>query len=95
MGNNVYKLLGKCAGKWCHVHFVFIVSLNNSTFVSKTEGTFMTLLENVEPDSNSLEKWLHNTISKQTKETCMSYRAGTQYTQQSLNEKQHAWLCGR
>ena len=44
------------------------------------------------------EKWLHNWIyypsnrSKQIQETHTAYSAGTQYTRQSLNEKQHTWL---
>ena len=44
----------------------------------------------------SLEKWLHNWIcypsnrSKQIRETHTADSAGTQYTRQSLNEKQHA-----
>ena len=47
---------------------------------------------------NSLEKWLHNRIycpsnrSKQIQETHKAYSDGTQYTRQSLNEKQHTWL---
>ena len=47
---------------------------------------------------NSPEKWLYNKIycpsnrSKQIKETHTAYGAGTQYTRQSLNEKQHTWL---
>ena len=46
----------------------------------------------------SPEKWLYNRIycpsnrSKQIKETHTAYSAGTQYTRQSLNEKQHTWL---
>ena len=46
----------------------------------------------------SPEKWLHNRIncpcnrSKHIKETHTAYSAGTQYTRQSLNEKQHTWL---
>ena len=46
----------------------------------------------------SPEKWLYNKIycpsnrSKQIKETHTAYGAGTQYTRQSLNEKQHTWL---
>ena len=46
----------------------------------------------------SPEKWLHNWIcypsnrSKQIQETHTAYSAGTQYTRQSLNEKQHTWL---
>ena len=46
----------------------------------------------------SPEKWLYNRIycpsnrSKQIKETHTAYGAGTQYTRQSLNEKQHTWL---
>ena len=46
----------------------------------------------------SPEKWLYNRIycpsnrSKQIKETHIAYSAGTQYTRQSLNEKQHTWL---
>ena len=45
--------------------------------------------------ANSLEKWLHNRIycpsnrSKQIQETHTAYNASTQYTRQSLNEKQH------
>ena len=47
--------------------------------------------------SNSPEKWLHNWIcypsnrSKQIRETHTADSAGTQYTRQSLNEKQHTW----
>ena len=47
---------------------------------------------------NSPEKWLHNWIcypsnrSKQIQETHTAYSACTQYTRQSLNEKQHTWL---
>ena len=47
---------------------------------------------------NSPEKWLYNRIycprnrSKQNKEIHTAYTAGTQYTRQSLNEKQHTWL---
>ena len=46
----------------------------------------------------SPEKWLHNWIcypsnrSKQIQETHTAYSPGTQYTRQSLNEKQHTWL---
>ena len=47
----------------------------------------------------SPEKWLYNRIyclsnrSKQIQETHTAYNsAGTQYTRQSLNEKQQAWL---
>ena len=46
----------------------------------------------------SPEKWLYNRIycpsnrSKQIKETHTAYSAGTQYTRQSLNEKQHTWF---
>ena len=46
----------------------------------------------------SPEKWLYNRIycpsnrSKQIKEIHTAYTAGTQYTRQSLNEKQHTWL---
>ena len=46
----------------------------------------------------SPEKWLHNRIycpsnrSKQIQETHTTYSAGTQYTRQSLNKKQGAWL---
>ena len=49
----------------------------------------------------SPEKWLHNRIycpsnrSKQIKETHTAYSAGTQYTLQSLNEKQRTWLHSR
>ena len=32
--------------------------------------------------------------SKQTQGTHIAYRAGTQYMQQSLNEKQQTWLIG-
>ena len=47
---------------------------------------------------NSPKKWLHNRIccpsnwSKQIQETHTAYSSGTQYTRQSLNEKQHTWL---
>ena len=47
---------------------------------------------------HSPEKWLHNRIycssnrSKQIQEIHTAYSAGTQYTRQSLNEKQHPWL---
>ena len=57
-------------------------------FSSPTDSTFL----------YSLEKWLHHRIycpsnrSKQIKETHKAYSAGTQYTQQSLNEKQPTWL---
>ena len=46
---------------------------------------------------NSPEKLCHNRIccpsnrSKQVQETHTAYIADTQYTRQSLNEKQHAW----
>ena len=46
----------------------------------------------------SPEKWLHNRIycpsnrSKQIQKTHTAYSAGTQYTRQSLNEKQRTWL---
>ena len=49
----------------------------------------------------SPEKWLHNRIycpgnrSKQIQETHTVYSADTQYTRQSLNEKQHTWLHSR
>ena len=49
----------------------------------------------------SPEKWLHNRIycpsnrSKQIKETHTAYSTGTQYTRQSLNEKQHTWFYKR
>ena len=49
-------------------------------------------------DVYSPEKWLHNRIycpsnrSKQIQETHTAYSSGTQYTRQSLNEKNHAWL---
>ena len=45
----------------------------------------------------SPEKWLYNRVycpsnrSKQIQETHTAYSAGTQYTRQSLNEKQHTW----
>ena len=48
--------------------------------------------------ANSPEKRLHNMIycpinwSKQIQETHMAYSAGTHYTLQNLNEKQHTWL---
>ena len=47
---------------------------------------------------NSPEKWLHNRIycpsnrSKQIQETHMAYSTSTQYTRQSLNDKQRTWL---
>ena len=47
---------------------------------------------------NSPEKLCHNRIccpsnrSKQVQETHTAYIADTQYTRQSLNEKQHTWL---
>ena len=47
---------------------------------------------------NSPEKWLHNRIycpsnrSKQIQETHTGHSASSQYTRQSLNEKQHTWL---
>ena len=46
----------------------------------------------------SPEKWLYNRMYcpsnrfKQIQETHMAYSVGTQYTRQSLNEKQHTWL---
>ena len=46
----------------------------------------------------SPENLCHNRIccpsnrSKQVKETHTAYTADTQYTRQSLNEKQHTWL---
>ena len=47
---------------------------------------------------NSPEKLCHNRIccpsnrSKQVQETHTAYIADTQYTRQSLNEKQHTWV---
>ena len=85
-------LITDCLGKFCNEQELMIT---NTLFVWKvchcTIG-WMTL------KMNSPKKWLHNRIycpgnrSKQIKETHTAYYAGTQYTRQSLNEKEHTWL---
>ena len=55
-------------------------------------------LQNALLPCHSPEKLCHNRIfcpsnrSKQVQETHTAYIADTQYTRQSLNEKQHTWL---
>ena len=61
-------------------------------------NSFSASIIHVFTQGNSPEKLCHNRIccpsnrSKQVQETHTAYIADTQYTRQSLNEKQHTWL---
>ena len=77
-----------------------IPSLPPNVTTSERDADVDVALPNQHPNSHnySPEKLFHNQIccpsnrSKQVQETHTAYIADTQYTRQSLNEKQHTWL---
>ena len=95
------------AQRLCSPLLIFYYSLSGCSY-SPHEKPYRSccppfLIDSFEADrvvrvSYSLEKWLHNWTcypsnrSKQFQETHTAYIAGTQYTRQSLYEKQHTWL---
>ena len=83
----------------CHSVKLVLISLDKSSS-SQNEWSDRKLImtDRNKKSHYSPEKLCHNRIccpsnrSKQVQETHTAYIADTQYTRQSLNEKQHAWL---
>ena len=86
------------AATWYSLGFIWTPLDRWSVKPHTTWLNFLSILTKQCTILNSPEKWLHNRIyypsnrSKQIQATHTGHSASSQYTRQSLNEKQHTWL---